>query len=211
MATSRWNSLRREIGVLRKHFLPEPFDPLGNYPQAARVHAYTRAFLVLSHAEIESYLEDWAKEIARACEGVWTTSNRVTEPLTFMLSTLAERILVPETLSGPNAKDSHQRLTEASVKLFQRYYKRIKDNHGIKEKNVLSLFAPLGIPASALGTTLLPNLESLGALRGQHAHQSRKAVQMVLDPETEHKKISDIVTELQTLDQWLAKYKRRIR
>jgi len=209
--SKRWKQLKREIGTLRKQFLPDPFDPLGVYPKSIRVQAHTRAFLVLSHAEIESYLEEWAKEIARASEVVWLSSGKITEPLAFLLATLAQRIEIPPTPLVTNWKDSPQRLAEASVKLFQKYYKQIKDNNGIKEKNVLALFAPLGVPATTLGSTLLPNLDSLGALRGTHAHHSAKAVQSVLDPETEYNRVIDLVDELLVLDQWAANYKRRIR
>jgi hypothetical protein len=211
MANSkRWKDLSREVGALRKHFLPNSFNPLGQYPDLTRVQAQTRAFLVLSHAEIESFIEEWAKEIARASEVAWTSSNKITAPLTYLFATLAERIEVPTTLSGAKSKDSPQRLADASLKLFQKYYKQIKDNHGIKEKNVLALFAPLGVPAAALGSTLLPNLDSLGALRGTHAHQSAKAVQAVLDPETEYNRVTALVADLVVLDDWLVRYKRRI-
>src|SRR5262245_50820390 len=131
--SKRWKDLERETNRLRKQFLPEPFEPLGVYPDSARVQAHTRAFLVLSHAEIESYLEGWAKEIARAAENAWTASSRVTKPLAYLLATLAERIEVPITVVGPKAKDSPQKLADASVKLFQKYYKVIKDNNGLKE------------------------------------------------------------------------------
>jgi hypothetical protein len=212
MPTSNgWRALKREIATLREHFLPDPFHPLGVYLNSTRAQAHTRAFIVLSHAEIESYLEEWAKDIARASEVVWTSSRRITEPLSFLLATLAERIEVPITLVGPKGKDSPQRLVEASLKLFQKYYKQIKDNNGIKERNVLALFAPLGVPAAALGLTLLPNLDNLGVLRGTHAHQSAKAVQTVLDPETEYKRVNELLDELVALDEWLVKYKRRIR
>jgi hypothetical protein len=97
------------------------------------------------------------------------------------------------------------------VKLFQKYYKQISDNNGIKEANLLSLFGPLGIPAIALGTTLLPNLDSLGATRGTHAHQSAKAVQSLVDPETEYKKVMTLLGDLVVFDEWLTAYKRRIR
>jgi len=212
MATSkRWKDLRREIATLRRHFLPDPFEPLGVYAKSNRVQSHTRAFLVLSHAEIESYLEEWAREIARACEAVWTSSGKVTKPLAFLLATLSERIEVPITLVGPRGQDSPQRLVNASVRLFQKFYKQIKDNNGIRERNVLGLFAPLGVPATALGSTLLPNLDNLGALRGTHAHQSAKAVQTVLDPETEYKRVISLIGELVVLDEWLVKYRHRIR
>jgi hypothetical protein len=197
--------------MLRNHFLPDPFNPLGIYSDATRVQAHTRAFLVLSHAEVESYLEEWAKEIARTCEVLWNLSSKISGPLTFLLATLSERIEIPTTLASPKSKDSPQRLADASVKLFQKYYKQIKDNNGIREKNVLALFSPLGVPAAALGPTLLPNLDSFGALRGQHAHQSAKAVQAALDPEIEHKRVTALVNDLQVLDEWLMSYKRRIR
>jgi len=209
--SKRLTNLKREIGTLRQQFLPDPFNPLGVYPKPTRVQAHTRAFLVLSHAEIESFFEEWAREIARASEVVWLSSNKITEPLGFLLATLADRIEIPVTLVGPNIKDSPTRLAEASVNLFQRYYKQINANHGIKEKNVLGLLAPLGLPSAAVGSTLLPNLDYLGALRGTHAHNSAKAVLSWLDPETEYKRVTDLVSELLVLDQWLVAYKRRIR
>lgn len=209
--SKRLTHLKREIGTLREQFLPDPFIPLGVYPKSARVQAHTRAFLVLSHAEIESFLEEWAKDIARASEVVWLSSHKITEPLGFLLATLAERIDVPVTLLDPTVKDSQMRLAEESVKLFQRYYKRIKANHGIKERNILALFAPLGLASAAVGSTLLPNLDYLGALRGTHAHNSAKAVLSWLDPETEYKRVTDLLVEILILDQWLVDYKRRIR
>lgn len=204
--------MNRAIGVLRDQFLPDPFDPLGVYPDAARVQAFTRAFLVLSHAEVESYLEDWAKDIARASEVVWTASTRMSEPMAFLVAALSERIVIPTKLMAPGATDGPQQLAAASVKLYQKYYKQIRDNNGIREKNVLALFGPLGVPSSALGATLLPNLDSLGALRGVHAHQAAaKAVHSVLDPETEHTRVGNLLTDLKLLDQWLVSCRRRIR
>jgi hypothetical protein len=210
-ASKRWKDLNREIGTLRKQFLPDQFDPLGQYADATRVQAHTRAFLVLSHAEIESYLEGWAKEIARASEVVWNSSAKMTMPLAFLLATLAERIEVPSTIRAQHSKDGPQRLAEAAVRLFQKYYKQITDNNGIKETNILTLFGPLGIPATALGTTLLPNLDNLGTIRGTHAHESAKAVRSVPDPETEYKRVEALLTDLVALDEWLVAYKRRIR
>lgn len=196
--------------MLRRHFLPAAFDPLGSYANSIRVQARTRAFLVLSHAEIEIYLEEWAKDIARTAETLWTTSKRVTTPLAFLLATVADRVGIPQTLQG-SSKDSPQRLEDAATSLFEKYYKQIRDNHGIKEKNVLSLLAPLGVPATALGTTLLPDLDTLGTIRGKHAHGSARSVQSVLDPETEYNRIKDLLRELVVLDQWFVRCKRSTR
>jgi hypothetical protein len=140
--------------------LPDEFDPLGGYPDFNRVQAYTRAFIVLSHAEIETYLEGWAKDITSACESVWKSSTRVTNPFAFLLATISERVEIANSLADAKGKDVPTRLLDESIKLFQRHYKQIKDNHGIKEKNFWTLFAPLGVPSGALSSTLLPNLWS---------------------------------------------------
>jgi hypothetical protein len=213
MATSkRWKHLKAEVETLRKQFLPDPFDPLGVYAEQTRVQAHARAFLVLSHAEMESYIEEWAKDIVRSSETLWLNSRRIAQPLHFVMATLAQRIGIPPTLVGPSVKDSPQRLDEEMDKLFPRYYKRVKDNNGIKEGNILALLGPLGVPITAFGsTTLLPNLDSFGKLRGTHAHYSVKAVATPLDPETEYKRARDLVNELTDLDQWLLQAKRRIR
>lgn len=209
MPTSkRWRDLRREIGALRRQFLPSSFNPLGVYSNSSRVQAHTRAFLVLSHAEIESYLEGWAKDIVRTSETAWNVSGKINEPLGFLLLTIAERVTVP---FDPRSKDSAQRLAEVLSMLFQKHYKQINDNNGIKEKNLLTLFTPIGLSAVALGSTLLPNLEYFGKLRGTHSHHSAQAVLSVLDPMTEHNRVMTLLGDLLVFDQWLANYKRRIR
>jgi hypothetical protein len=199
------------VDGLKEQFLPDSFDPLGTYPNQARVHAHTRAFIVLSHAEVESFLEDWARDVARASEALWKTKGKVAVPMAYLLCSLGERLDVPTAPSKPATKNLPQRLADASGRLFQRYNKRIKDNHGIMEGNLLALFSPLGLPISACGATLIPNLDSLGRLRGSHAHQSAKAVVSVLDPESEYQRVITVLEDLRTLDSWLAGYKKRIR
>lgn len=212
MATSRrLKDLNREIETLRNHFLPTPFDPLGQYADAGRIQANTRAFLILSHAEIEWYIEEWARDIARTCEAKWNSTNKVTMPLAFLVSTVAEKIAVPATFGNPTSWDGPTELADTVTKLFPRYYKKINDNHGIREGNLISLLAPLGIAAAAVGATLVPNLEDLGKKRGIHAHQSAKAVPNPPDPETEYKRVTTVLADLAVLDTWLMNYKRRIR
>jgi len=212
MPTSkRWKNLKQEIETLRQHFLPQPFDPLGNYPFPDRVQAHTRGFLVLCHAEIETYLEEWAKEIALKSRQVWTSAGRVTTPFAFLLVTQDERLKIPVTLLSTAAKDTPQQLSDASVRVFNEFFRQINNNHGIKEKNLLALFAPLGLSAIALGSSLPPRLDYLGDLRGTHAHHSARAVVSVLDPETEYNRVRDVLTDLKPLDEWLINYKRRVR
>lgn len=196
--------------MLRRQFLPNPFNPLGQYPNRNEVNAYTRAFVVLSHAEVETYLEGWAKDIARKAEDIWYTSRRITEPLAFLLASLSERIAAPRSLIG-GERDSHEQLGASLKKVFQKYYKQVRDNNGVKEGNLLALFSPIGVPRSATSSTLLPMLSSFGASRGVEAHQSAQAVINLLDPETEFNNVTNLAKELLGFDKWLREYRRRIR
>jgi hypothetical protein len=205
----RLAALRRDIELLRKQFLPHAFNNLGVYPDTDRVQAHTRAFLVLSHAEVESYIEEWAKDIARASQEIWKKTHRVALPVAFLLNWTDTRLRVAETLSAGMV--GTQRLDDVLKKVFQDYYDTIKENHGVKEKNVLALFVPVGVDASAFTATLLPNLETLGSIRGTHAHHSSKSVASVLDPETEYERIETVLNDLDVLEQWLVAYRRKIR
>ena len=55
------------------------------------------------------------------------------------------------------------------------FLQRIKDNHGIKENNFYVLVLPTGIDPSELDATWIANLNNFGSLRGEVAHQSKKA------------------------------------
>lgn len=209
--SQRWKRLETEVLGLRRHFLPKSFNALGIYARPTQVQARTRAFLVLGHAEIESFLEDWAKDIARKCEVKWVKTGRLATPLTFLVATSDRRVAVPETLSGAPGDDIPQRFSRVVSRRLQDYYKTIKDNHGVREKNVLALFTPIGAPRAAYGSTLLPDLDSFGSLRGRFAHQSGKGVQLVADPETEYKRVIGLIRDITVLDDWLVKCRAEIR
>jgi hypothetical protein len=212
-ASTRWKDLEKDINRLRKHFLPEVFSATGVYANSNRVQAHTRAFLVLSHAEIESYLEEWAKEIARKTEDLWILSGKLSEPLAFLVAALGKPLGVPTNISTPGVKDVRARFEEASLKYLPEFYSIISENNGIKEHNVAQLFGPLGVPTVAFSPDLLLKLDNLGARRGTHAHRSAKAAAVIhmLDPKTEYDFIVDVLKSLQAFDAWLVNFKRSIR
>lgn len=212
MAQSRrWHDLKREVVALRKHFLPRVFNLLGQYSRPTQVQARTRAFLVLSHAELESYLEGWAKDIARKCESVWESTGRIPPPLAVLLLTSVHRAPVADKLATTTEREMPELVKGLIKKRLQEFYMHIRDNHGVKEKNVLAMYLPLGAPNSAFGSTLLPNLDSFGSLRGEYAHNSAKAVRAVPDPEVEFRRVNDLLDEIKVFDQWLLQCIQRVR
>ena len=95
MPSLKLRALKRSVHELRRHFLPRVFRPLGDYSSPTRVQAHTRAFIVLVHAEIESYLEDWSQEVTVACETKWDTASRISKPLSCLLSASDKCLQLP--------------------------------------------------------------------------------------------------------------------
>lgn len=209
--SKRLDQLKRNVATLRQQFLPDPFNALGVYSNEALTQAHTRAFVVFVHAEIESFLEEWARDIVSSAESIWKSTDRITTPLIFLVASASDRVSFPDSLGPPAPADPPQRLRTHCGKAIANFYDSIKANHGVKEKNVLSLLSPLGLSAAALSPTLLPNLNSFGIKRGLHAHNSAKVFVNRLDPQTEFQGVNTILNELQPLDMWLSAYKRRTR
>ena len=212
MAQSRrWQSLDNEIESLRKFLLPTKFDSLGQYPRPRLTQARTRAFLVLSHAELESFFEQWAKEIARKSEEIWKNNRRMTQPLAALMATTANHIVVNDKQTLAPQEMITAQVDQFVQKRYEAYYKIIGDNHGIKEINLMRLLTPLGIPGSVFGSTLLPSLNSFGSSRGLHGHNSVRSIPSVLDPETEYNRAKSLATDLKVLDNWFVQYRKKLR
>ncbi len=64
----RFRHLKKELNRLKKQFIPK-INPTGKYTD--RQLSLTLAYRVLAHAEIESYLEDRAWEVALDAKKVW--------------------------------------------------------------------------------------------------------------------------------------------
>jgi hypothetical protein len=128
-----------------------------------------------------------------------------------LLLTSGERAPVANKLATTAEKEMPELVKGLIKKRLQEYYKHIRDNHGVKEMNVLAMYLPLGAPNTAFGSTLLPSLESFGSLRGEYAHNSAKAVRAVPDPEVEFKRVNDLLEEIKVFDQWLMQCIQRIR
>lgn len=202
--SSHFITLRDRLDDLRKCFLPLAFDSLGNYPpeQTTKTHAYR----VLSHAELEGFLEARAQEIAVASARVWKGERRASRTLVCLLAFSGRsHDAPPPTLAAPqpNKKDDWEDLLEIDHRIdaaVNAYIGRLKMNHGVKEENVLGLLLPIGVARFDLDPQLLAELNSFGSARGQSAHLGVVHLKEVPDPLTEHQRVEQIATLLAPLD-----------
>ena len=200
MPSARYTYLTGRLVQLRTRLLPRVFSPTGSY--SMQQYDKVRAYRLLAHAELESYLEDRARAVATTAFNKWQVDHR---PRSVLISLLAFH-LQQDGLSAQKLRevlDGVRRHTDDSVKAAtQAYNKMLSDNHGIKEENVLRILLPLGITAGDIDSVWLTTIHDFGRKRGETAHTSI-GTQQPPDPETEFRVVSDIIDGLIKIDQKL--------
>lgn len=188
----RLQRLLTRLNTLELHLLPPVFSLTGRY--APRQRDYTRAFLLLAHAELESYFEDRARNVVTLAQAQYQRKGICTP----VLSRLLVYHQATKDELGPASPN-------AVGKAVNFYLDHLDKNHGIKEKNLLTIFLPLGISHADLDAQLVTACNQLGQKRGQFAHASFKTHQQV-DPKTERDNIlRNILPELKNLESQLKK------
>lgn len=189
MANSRrYIQFKNRIKAIERNLVP-PIKPSGNYTK--KEQDQIRSYLLLTHAEIEAYLEDIAESKAKSAFTKWknarTKSNVLLALITFS----------KKALKGNNIENRvHSALTS--------FIQSLNQNHGIKETNVLAILLPVGIEKSEIDQTWLNTITSFGKDRGEIAHTTAH-VQQPLDPITIKTTIQQITSEIQTIDEKLLK------
>jgi len=186
----RLQRLLTRLDRLEAHLLPAAFSLTGRY--SARQKDHTKAFVLLVHAELESYFEDRARTLVTNAEARYQSKGICTPVLSRLL---LYHNAVKEEL-GPVSPN-------AVSKAINYYLDHLGKNHGIKEKNLLTIFLPLGIGHAQLDAQLVAACNQLAQKRGQFAHASFKTHQQV-DPKTERDNIRlNILPELKSLEKRL--------
>ena len=193
--------MRKAITKSRIALLPSKFDPTGFYRNPDKVHYRALSFRIMVHAEIESYLEDRSREVLDAAWTHWK-ANRVPSETVICLLGFSEVALKlpPNSLGGSQQKNSYESIDTPLQKAYSVWVTRSRENHGIKESNVLSLVLPLGIEHTKLNATLLNDLSSYGKARGAVAHTSNYRITQYADPKIEFDTATKLAVDLIELD-----------
>jgi len=186
----RLQRLLTRLDKLEAHLLPPVFSLTGRY--APRQRDYTKAFLLLAHAELESYFEDRARKVVSVAEAQYQRTGICTPVLSRLL--VYHNAMKDEL--GPASRHT-------VAKAINYYLDNLDKNHGIKEQNLRTIFLPLGISHAELGARLVTACNQLAQKRGEYAHASFKTHQQV-DPKTERDNVrKNIIPELKTLEKRL--------
>jgi hypothetical protein len=208
MASTRYISLLARVKELRRCLLPAKFSKLGIYHDTARITVRALSFRVIAHAEIESYFEERALEIANAAMTAWMTNNHVSPTTLSLLGFSGHNMaLPPDTLEAPgeNQRKSWPEKTQIGTRLknaVDAYVRYVRvDNHGIRERQIMAMLLPIGIAPSDLDPLAIANIDNFGRMRGETAHSSTAGQLTVgIDPEAEFKIVQEIVLHLDPID-----------
>jgi hypothetical protein len=159
-------------------------------PAQQKVSGYTSeqrdliaSYVLLAHAEIESFLELCADLAADRALDRWKSAQVCTKTMSRLLLFHHSRAQLKDPCRV-GAKE-----IERAVAFFKN---EVRQNHGIKEKNVLSLFLPLGVAHSDLDSVWLATVNSFGQKRGDSAHTWAKTRQQI-DPKTVRTEVNDVI------------------
>jgi hypothetical protein len=126
----RLRRLLTRISKLKSHLLPSTFSLTGRY--SAKQHDYTKAFLLLVHAELESYFEDRARSLAMTAKSHYDRRGACT--------TVLSRLLVYHHAEkgelGPVSPDTVR-------KAINYYLGNLDQNHGIERSTFEQYFSRL--------------------------------------------------------------------
>ncbi|MHA8106296.1 HEPN domain-containing protein [Aquirufa sp. 5-AUSEE-100C1] len=200
MANSeRYNKLLSRISQLECNLLPAP-KINGNYTK--KESDMIRSYVLLSHAEIESYFEDIADSKVRKALSEWMSKRTKSNCLLAIMSYCTEEI------NWNNLKKTDKDKLDYRISLVTRHYlNKLIGNHGIKSTNLLSILLPIGIESSEIDPSWLNTMDNFGSKRGQFAHTS-SSVQSQIDLVTEKNNLNNsILPEIRNIDILVKKIK----
>jgi hypothetical protein len=212
MANSRrFHSLSSRLKELRKHLLPKNFSATGYYSR--RQQDLAKSYRLLTHAEIESFLEEISKSKMTSRIVEWMNnkkpSNSIVYLLTFYHAGGSEKEgedLVNLLLSERTEAKIQESAEAAVTAALKQYMGKILSNNGVKQADLKKMVFPLGIKSEDLDPSWLLLLDTFGSSRGEVAHNAGTLTR-VINPEDEYKLINDLLVGLKKLDGMIFKMK----
>ena len=194
-----YKRLISRITFLEKNLLP-PTKIRGNYTK--KESDLIRSYVLLAHAEIESYFEDVARNKVNQALKEWSTKRKKSNCLLAITS-----FNVSDIDWNKITKEEKKKIDFRINTTVLHFKNKLDINHGIKSDNICNILLPIGIEADQLDSTWLSTMDGFGNQRGTIAHSTSR-VQEQIDLITEKNNInSNIIPEIGNLDLLIKKIK----
>ena len=207
--SSHFRDLTARASRLRKHFLPKKYSPTGEYSK--RVLDRASAYRLLVHAEIEFFIETISSEVVLKKTKSWNKSKKASNVIISLMAAYHTGFDIDEPDNELMSPKSRPKLDENVDKIIekstQQYLNKNNANNGIREKNIKTLFLPIGVLYKDLDSTWLADISSFGSDRGEVAHKSEK-VRQSIDPKMEYDRVKNLLLGLAKLDRMILNIKK---
>jgi hypothetical protein len=201
-------TLIKELERLRKQLLPK-LSATGSYND--RQIALTTAYRMLTHAEIEYYLEQRVWEVVINAKQAWDETGKPSRTLLGLIAFSGQIMELPPISLTPvravKVINPDKIKLDNKISIAINCFKRVIDqNHGLKESNLLALLLPIGIDSNDLDTAFFATMNTFGEQRGLVAHSSAAFYRMLQlpDPTNELNIIGQIIIGLTELDELIS-------
>lgn len=168
--SARYYVLKGQLRSLENVFLnfPDADSPSPNNQNKLR------AFQVLSHAELEDYLEFIAQECFDYATDIFKSQTK--------LHPILLNIVLFSGVSFSGNKNMSP-VKEMMGRVIANFQSTINSNNGVREDNILKLFVPLGMTPDCFDSTWLATIDSFGQKRGSIAHKSSAITKALYKPD----------------------------
>lgn len=133
-------------------------------------HLKLQAYMLLSHAALEQYIEDLALDAARKARTRYTADGIITKTLLALISSKLVDDMTEKSKSKLST-DLASNVEEFSKEAFNRYLAVVKSNNGIVDRDQIKILVPIGVDPESVDVVLMNNLHGFGARRGDVAHK----------------------------------------
>lgn len=193
MANSRrYHTLTSRIRSLENTLLP-PVKITGNYTK--KESDLIRSYVLLVHAEIESYFEDIAKDKAQKSLSKWMSGRKKSNCLLAIMAFCSSEINWEKV-----SREDKTKFDFRINRVVRHYIDRLDKNNGVKAKDIRNILLPVGVEEHEIDDTWLNTMDSFGAKRGEIAHNTIR-VQTQIDLVTQKNNVNhNILPEIQRLD-----------
>lgn len=211
--SEEFQRLANAISLLKAELLPadlERDDFAVTYSQQSsedlsHLSTKAKAFIALSHAEIEEYIENRSTSIENNAINAWKRERKVG------ISLLSLMIFFPKRedneTTGFSSNLPNDKLIKRLIEKLEHYKyldreidnvnnlfrDKVDKNHGIQSIKLFSLLIPLGLKIDVFDELWIQEVESLANDRGQIVHKSRYSISQPINPRDKFEQVYKIL------------------
>ena len=165
-----FNETKKNIQKLEKHFFVKNSI---NQP-TPKEKSFTKAYIVLAHAEIENLFENIFLKILDDEYKYWEKYREAGLFLSYLFMWHHSDVSDKKNNNNNNKKsdNNYKDAINRAAHIKSEYQKIINDNHGIQEHYLRDILKPLGLKIDLVPNTLLINLKTFSSYRNSIAHTS---------------------------------------